>query len=52
MMKEEKSLPSKTPKEQSQEHLLKQVIDDTKDQKWAHIPKTEGNLPEKLWSLD
>ena len=50
-MEEGKSLPSKKPKEKTWEHLLKQEVDDSKDQKWANIPKVEGNWPEKIWSM-
>ena len=50
MMEEEKSLPPKTHKEQTWEHLLIQVVKYTKDKKWANILETEGNRPKKLWS--
>ena len=50
-MEEEESLPPKTPKEQTQEHLLKQMVDDTKDKKWVNIPEAKGNWRENLWSM-
>ena len=51
LVEEEKSLPQETLKEHSQENILNQVVEDTKDQKWANIYETKGNWPEKLWSL-
>ena len=36
---------------QTKENLLKQMVDDSKDQHGVSIPELEEQWPEKLWSM-
>ena len=48
---EPQSPPLEIPIENSIENLLKQVVDDSKDQNRANIPKISKEWPEKNWSM-
>ena len=51
MVEDKKSLPLTDIKDNQWEQLLKQLVDETKDQQWANIPKVEGKWPEKIWNM-
>ena len=39
------------PTERARNNFLKQVVYDSKDQKWINIPKIEEKWLEKLWNV-
>ena len=50
--KDRQSPPPKMPTEHMKENLLKQVVDESKDQKGVNILEIEEKWFEKLWSME